>query len=57
MVSFSSKKKEVEEAPIPKKTVKAEITEKPEDICVVEGCSDKKAPGQTHVCSRHVRAG
>lgn len=31
--------------------------EKAEDVCVEEGCQEKKAPGQTHVCSKHVRAG
>lgn len=30
--------------------------EKTDRQCVVEGCFDEKAPGQTHVCVKHVRA-
>lgn len=30
---------------------------KSENICVVEGCHNEKALGQTYVCTEHVRAG
>jgi hypothetical protein len=30
---------------------------KSELLCVVEGCTNTKEPGQTYVCSAHVRAG
>lgn len=28
---------------------------KSEDTCVEEGCFGKKAPGQTNVCTKHIR--
>lgn len=33
------------------------VSDKDDTVCVVDGCSDKKAEGQTHVCTKHVRAG
>lgn len=33
--------------PIPKKT---------DEMCEVDGCFEKKAPGQNHVCAKHVRS-
>jgi len=29
--------------------------EKTDAHCVVEGCMEVKAPGQTHVCTQHIR--
>ncbi len=30
---------------------------KDESMCVEEGCFEPKAPGQTYVCAKHIRAG
>lgn len=53
------KKKPKEEEPAPQETPKAaprESREKFEHECVVEGCYNVKAPGQTYVCHEHVRS-
>lgn len=31
------------------------VLKKTDDMCEVEGCFEKKAPGQTHVCVKHIR--
>jgi hypothetical protein len=55
-MSVFKKKTKDEEIEHPK--AKAEVVaDKAEDVCVEEGCSEKKAPGQTYVCQKHIRAG
>lgn len=47
-----------------KKAISPLATEKPnvkpvvkgDNICEIEGCWDVKAPGQNHVCTKHVRS-
>jgi hypothetical protein len=46
-------KTEEKEEFIPKVTT----VDKGAEICEVEGCFETKEPGQTYVCSKHVRAG
>lgn len=54
MAVFKKKPIAHEEVEQPKKE---EVKEKAEDTCDVEGCYEKKAPGQTYVCQKHIRAG
>jgi len=39
----------------PSDDVETPRPEKTERHCAVDGCMEEKAPGQTYVCTRHVR--
>ena len=41
---------------VPKPFNPPKIKTKTEEMCEVEGCFDVKAPGQSHVCTKHVRS-